>query len=247
LITISRSIILTYIATILVTLLVCFPSSLVTQAQSDTAFTSTEKFEIPTHNSTINFAINGSFEQASIENDMWIFTGLKLSNLPRQEKQNLTVSAQDSNITITLFQKFNTTIGGARLRYVVSGQGKQIFNIGLLPKDGDWSVTFNGVYIAKNDGWEISSDGKVTVTGATSLTNITITCYSSPPSLRDSLKQPFIQQHSVAIATAIALTTTIILVIFIRISVKKAWARSVPIINRISLINKRLTKTVKEK
>ncbi len=146
---------------------------------------------------------------------------MSLSNLPLQEKQNFTVSAIDSNVKITLFQKFNTTIGGARLRYVVSGKGEQIFNLGLLPSDGDWSVTFNGVYIARNEGWTISSDGKVTITGADSLTNITLTCYSSPLSLRDSSKQPFIQQHSVAIATGIATAITVILVIAIRVKRKE--------------------------
>ncbi len=197
------------------------PWILIAQAQTDTAFTSTSKFDIPTHNSTISFAVNGTFAKTSLENGTWTFTGLRLSNLPRQEKQNLTVSAQDSNVTITLFQKFNTTTGGARLRYVVSGQGKQIFNLGVLPKEGEWSVTFNGVFMAKNDVWGISPDGTVTVAGATSLTNVTITCYGVPPSLRDSSNQPFYQQRSVVIVTAIAVAITVILAVAIRIKRKE--------------------------
>jgi hypothetical protein len=219
--TIRRNKILTYIAVILVIALVCFRSSFVAQAQTDTAFTSTDKFDIPTYNSTISFAVNGTFAKASLENGTYTFTGLWLRNLPRQEKQNLTVYAQDSNVTITSFQKSNTTAGVARLRYVVLGQGKQTFNLGVLPQDGEWSVTFNGVYMTENGAWDISPTGAVTVEGAASLTNVIITCYGFPASLREGSNQPFYQQHSVAIVTAIAVVIAVILAVGIRIKRKE--------------------------
>lgn len=208
--TISKNKSLTYLAMILFVTAIFSQSNLYIQAQTETTFTPKDNFNIPTQNSTINFASKGTYATAKLEKNTWNFTGLKLSSLPPQDKPNLKISSKDSNLTITLFQKFNTSTGGARLRYNVTGQGKQTFNLGILANYGEWTVTFNGVYVAKNDKWNISPDGTITVTGATSLTNITITCYGLPPSLRDLSNQPFYQQHSVAILTAITMTITII-------------------------------------
>lgn len=133
-----------------------------------------------------------------------------------QGLENLKVSAQDSNVIIRSCQTFNTTFAGARIRYYVEGQGKQIFNIGALPKGGEWSVSFNGVFIGENDGWSVSRDGTVIVTGANSNSNVTIAYYTFLGSYADSSNLPIYQGHSVAIVTAVAIGIAVVVALIIR-------------------------------
>jgi hypothetical protein len=190
----------------------------IAQAQTDTTLKPTDKFGIPEYNSSISFATSGTYERASLENGTWNFVNLRLNNSQLLEKLTLRVSAQDSNVTITSYRTFNTTIGGVYvLGYNVTGQGNQTFNFGLNPIGGDWGVIFNGVFMVENDGWRVSPDATLTITGATA--NVTILYYSFPDSFGgngNSSNQPIYQQHSVAIITAVAVAITVILTIAIR-------------------------------
>lgn len=184
------------------------------QAQTEITFTSKDKFGIPASNGTITFAANGTYTWASLENGIWNFVNLRLDNSQPLEK--LEVSAQNSNVTITSYRSFNATLRGALLGYIVEGQGKQTFNLGLDPKRGEWSVIFNGVFMGEGDGWSTLPEGTLTITGATY--NVTIAYYSFLDYFevdRDS-DQPLFQQHSVVIITTVALATTVILTLAIR-------------------------------
>ena len=196
------------------------------QAQTVTAFTPTDRFDIPDYNGTIRFAVNGTYTEASRESGTWSFVNLRLSNSQSAEKLGLKVSAKDSKVTIASCQINNSTFGGAivrgaRLRYTVVGQGTQVFDLGLDPKGGDWNVIFNGIYKGENDGWSLSPDGTLTVTGATA--NVTISYYGFPGSFGgngDGFNEPILKQHSVVIITTVAVATAVLLA-----AVIKAWKR----------------------
>jgi hypothetical protein len=195
---------------IIVLSLSCF--SLFARGQSETAFTTTDKFNIPgtSSPSTISFSINGTYMQASIENGAWKFVGLSFRNSTQQGKLNLTVSAQDSNLTITSYRTStagNTTMGNVRINYIVEGNGTQTFNFGTIPKGGYWNIIFNRVYIGQHEGWDVSPDGTLTVTGAASRSNVTVVYYTVPKVVEDISNQPIYMQHSVAFATGGAVTS----------------------------------------
>jgi len=193
-------------------------------AQSDVNFTPTDSFDIPASNGAISFAVNGTYSQASLINGIWNFANLRLDY--SHPLENLEVSAQNSKITIRSYWRFNTTLGTALLRYRVEGQGKQTFNIGLDPKRGEWSVVFDEVYMGEGDGWSMSPDGTLTITGATS--NVTVWYYGFPGSIigDGSSNQPFYEQHSVAGATAVAVAITLAFAIAIRIRNQKRLGKT---------------------
>src|SRR4030066_1368720 len=86
------------------------------RGQSETAFTPTDKFDIPVNNGSISFAVSGTYEQASLENGAWSFLNLRLSNSQTPEKLSLKVSAKDSEVTINLCQIINSTFAGEIVR-----------------------------------------------------------------------------------------------------------------------------------
>jgi hypothetical protein len=65
--------------------------------QYETVITPTDKFDISVNNSSVSFAVDGTYEQASLENGVWSFVNLGLSNFQSAEKLNLKVSAYDSS------------------------------------------------------------------------------------------------------------------------------------------------------
>lgn len=200
-------------AAILIIALTLLLACLIARVQADTTFAPTDKFGILSNNSTISFSMGGSYVRASLENATWSFVGLMFNY--SQQPLNLGVSAQDSNVIITSYRTFNTTFRGVLLRYRVEGQGKQTFYIGVL-KGGEWSVSFNGVFIGENDSWSVSRDGTVMVTGAASHSNVTIAYYTFLDSFEDNSNLPFYQQHSVAIITAVAVAIAVVLAVAIR-------------------------------
>jgi len=221
---IIRNAILTGIAAILMITSVLPWGCIITQAQTETIFKPTDKFDIPENNSTINFAADGTYVRASLDNGAWHFVDLHLNfvdfllnNSQRPEKLTLKVSAQDSNVTIRAYQILNITTStrGIYLRYNITGQGSQTFNFGFIPKGGEWDIIFNGVAKGENDGWRISPDATITITGATA--NVAITYYRLPPYFEDTSNQPVYQQHSLAIITAVAIMIIVILTVVIKI------------------------------
>ena len=211
---INKNPILTSITTFFLIVLVLPWVCFITQAQTDTAFKPTDNFDIPALNSTISFATGGTYERASLENNAWKFVNLRLNNTG--PLQNLTVSAQDSVVRITTYQRFNTSVTAARLRYTVVGLGKQAFNFGFVVKEGGWSVVLNGRFMAENEGYQVAPDRTITVTGATANASISYFNLDALGGTADNPNLPFYQKHSVAIATGVVVTVAIFLTVIIR-------------------------------
>jgi len=191
-----------------------------TLAQTDTSFTPADKFSIPSYNGSISFAVNGTYANATLKNDIWTFTNLRLNN--SQMIENLLVSAQNANVTIFWAQVSNTTFRGAFLSYMVEGQGTQTFNFDLNIEGGEWSVLFNEAFIAEGEGWTLSPDHTLTITGATG--NVTLLYISLEGRRGNSADLPFYEQHSVAIATAAAVAAIVVLTAGVRAKRRKDLA-----------------------
>jgi hypothetical protein len=146
--------------------------------ENNITFTSEKQFAIPSSNSTVAFASGGSYANASLEGGVWDFSGLfvngGLSVLPNTNGVNFSVSANNSEVTITHLDVLNMAPPApGRLDYSVSGVGSQAFNLhyarlGLI----DWTATIDGVVKAKGEGWTVTSDGWLTVTDAASTVSI---------------------------------------------------------------------------
>lgn len=183
---------------------------LAAQTQSGLVLNPADNFAIPELDGNISFVLNGTYAGASLENGTWSFVNLQIRN--SLEPQNLSVSANNCNVTITSYQTFNITIVGTFLTYLVMGQGNQTFHFSSLQKGGDWTVAFNGSFIGENEGWAMSPDGSLIVTKAPSGSNVTLAYFVFPEDLGgngNNSKLPFYQQHSVVVATGIAAAITL--------------------------------------
>ena len=192
-------------------------------AETETAFTPDNKFEIPQNNSSISFSTNGTYEMASLKKGTWIFGNLHFINSQGQEKIDLKVSATNCDVTVDYYMIYDRIFDGenvkrARLRYTIFGYGTQIFNLGLDPKAGQLDAILDGEWVGKNRGWTHSSDGTFTVTGATE--NVSLLYYGYPGSDEDN-KNVF-NNHSVVIASTFSFGIVIFLAVVIaRRKVKK--------------------------
>lgn len=169
----------------LVAFLVAFlvvPASFAQENEQSIAFSSQTEFPIPSLNGSVNFAMGGSYTYAALDNGVWNFAGLNLLgsgnavSFPMPTGFNLSVSASNSNLTITRFTRLNIfpPVGSGGIEYTVSGLGAQTFNLYYYhDKWLNYSVQIDGVAKAENDGWNVTDDGWVTVTGATSHVKIT--------------------------------------------------------------------------
>jgi hypothetical protein len=216
----SNSAVLTGVVAALVLILVLLQPCSFALAQTDTSFTPADKFSIPLYNGSISFAVKGTYANATLKNDMWTFTNLRLNN--SQMVENFAVSAQNSNVTVFWAQVSNTTIRGAFLSYFVEGQGTQTFNFDLNIEGGEWSVLFNEVFIAEGEGWTLSPDHTLTITGATG--NVTLMYIYLGERRGNSSNLPFYEQHSVAIATAAAVAVIVVLTVSVRAKHRKDLA-----------------------
>jgi hypothetical protein len=181
-------------------------------AQTAVTFTSTDQFSIPQKNGLINFAVNGSFSSATMENDTWFFRDLRLRNA--QTMGNLTVSVENSNMTIYSYRGSTFIGAGGTLRCLIQGQGKQTINLGLNTTQpthpSEWYITTPGpnnrtVFLAENEGWTLMPDNSVVITGITG--NLSLTHYSGF-SVPDNSNLPFYEQHSIIIITAALVVVT---------------------------------------
>ena len=142
------------------------------------AFTPATQFPIPTANGAVSFAQTGYYENAALVNDAWVFTHLQLD--PQQAgllsdsstTANLNITTQDSNITLTSFERLLTPdsydqrntgswLTAGWLNYTVSGVGRQIIKIQF--NLANWTVPsqddINGTYTWPM-GVQVYIDGK---------------------------------------------------------------------------------------
>jgi hypothetical protein len=171
-----------------------------TKAQTTTTFTSTDEFSIPEFNGFINFAVNGSYTTATLQNHSWTFTGLSLNN--SQYRGALTVSAENSNVTITDFRPSGIVGRSQVIRYITQGQGTQTVNLHLnqtTPTHGsEWMVILSpSIFLSEGSGWNLQSDNTVLLNGLVG--NVTVFHYVLD--IPDDSGLPFYLQHSVALIT----------------------------------------------
>jgi hypothetical protein len=179
-------------------------------AQSEIMFLHNENFSIPNSNGAFSFVAGGSYENASLKDGVWSFTNLYLDNSGWIE--NLKVSARDSNLIITSVQTFIDETFAALLSYTVIEDGSQSFDLGIDSLRGVWSVSFEDVFIAENDGWSLASDNTITITGASE--NVTIFYFifpDQPGTGLDNLTSSIYSLHSVLILTAVIVVATLII------------------------------------
>ena len=143
-------------------------------------FSPQTKFSIPPTNGSVTFAMGGSYSNVTLEDNMWNFTGLNLngesSSLPIVSGAWLSISAEDSQMTITKFNRLNVfpPMGSGNLEYTVSGTGVQTVNIHYYYNEWlNYTVTIDGQARAENDGWSVTKDGWLTIIGANSQVKIT--------------------------------------------------------------------------
>lgn len=191
-------------------------------AQTTTPFTASTPFSIPACNATIYFAIDGSYSQAALENDTWVFSGLVFINSVTLNSFN--VSAQDCNVTLYFSELFRGYLRGQEaglLQYNLTGPGIQRFNFGLSPsftanpRYRDLMVRFSSEFFTNSsevarlgEGWQLASDGTVTVDGAVTGASIMYVDYSN---MYKDTSLPFYLQHSVTL-TAVSLMFAVVVI-----------------------------------
>ena len=163
--------------------------------------------------------MNGSYSQAVLDNDTWVFTNLQLND--SLELQSLRFSAQNCNVTIVSYQESGISTESVRLSYTVEGVGNQAVNLGLGPQaetfgSASWNVGVGSNHFESvGTDWKLLSDGTVVVSGSTG--NVTVTHYFFVSSLAGSSNLPFYVQHSVGIAVAIIFIATVLMASLIKV------------------------------
>jgi hypothetical protein len=179
------------------------------QAKNTTAFAPDTPFVIPERNGTIYFGGNGTYSEAQLANNSWVFRNLQLTNSPTVAF--LCVSTENSNITISSFAGIITTQNSGAIHYNVTSAGTQTFNFGLNPafaenpKSHLLTVRFNQSqypdYHPEGDGWGLSTDGTITVSHAVNDAYIFYRDFSSQ--LPDETL-PFYQNHAVLVLALVS-------------------------------------------
>ena len=200
------------------------------RAQTQQTFTTADKFSIPNLNGTISFAVNGSYSEATLNNNTWTFKDLTLNNqsVPGfglndfSSVGNLMFSTQNSNVTILAYLTLSSSFPVNLLSYTVEGKGKQMVNLELgtsSPSSPDeWSVIVpNNVVLAEGQGWTIFPDNTLIIT--TPASNITVAHFGSITPTKSNL--PFYIQHSIALTMVAILAIVVTLALIIRANMNK--------------------------
>ncbi|MCL5876410.1 MAG: hypothetical protein M1540_01190 [Candidatus Bathyarchaeota archaeon] len=200
-----------------------YPSA---QAQNATPFTPNDKFIIPQLNGSLNFAFNGTYTSAALQNDTWFFTDLTLNrNNSSLRLGNLDISVKDSNITIFTFYSDRLSAQFNRfgsIRYFAEGAGTQTINLNINTTDqthsSEWGVINPaGVFLAEGKDWQLLPDNTVIVYGRTG--NVTVSHYGFGVDSGSTL--PFYMQHSVALGLLAVLAVTVAAATIIRFNIRR--------------------------
>ena len=198
-----------------------FCSVVYVEAQSEGSFTFEDVFEMPSKNSSIRFAANGTYEAATLADGVWSFQNLYMPDSRGIEKLNLTISATDCDLTVYRYRGTPYQYGVALLewvifRYSISGQGTQVINLGFDPDNSQLDVILDGEFAARNQGWTKSDDGTLTITGSNS--NVTLWYIGHPePSEDDS----FLSEHYLLIVSIAFLAVIVVLAVVIKYRKRK--------------------------
>jgi hypothetical protein len=202
------------------------------QAQTPTAFISTNEFPIPTQNSTITFALDGTYSAAILENGTWTFKDITFDN-PKvpffdltgiKSVGNLEISARDCNITIWIYLNVHYTYPIVLVSYFSQGTGTQTVNLGLNntqpTSSSEWSVVVNeNVFLAEGQGWKLLPDDSLVITPPNA-GNITVMHFDfNDPEVQKNL--PFWMQHFVLLLIGVVLAVTAGVAVLIRIRLSR--------------------------
>lgn len=189
-------------------------------AAATTSFTPQDVFRIPELNGNVNFAFDGSYTDAKLENNVWIFDGLELNNTEVVQQygftdftplRNLKVSAQNSNVTLLAFLSFNFSFEIEMVAFNVEGWGTQTIDLGLNDTQtrsiAEWSImTDNGAtFLAEGSGWTLLNDNSIQVDYGPGNMSV-IHYYLTDPSMANL---SFLAQHYVTILTGAVLAATL--------------------------------------
>ncbi len=192
---------------------------------TSTAFTTADNFSIPEKNGNINFAFNGAYTEAKLENGTWTFEGLVLNNSQAvqaygfpdiQSLGNLKISAENSNVTVLALLSFNYSTQVDILSFTVEGWGTQTVNLCLNTTTrsvAEWSVLADegATFLAEGVGWKLLDDNSVVVSDRVG--NVTVMhYYLSDPSMANL---SFLMQHYVIILVAVVLLVVVVVAVLI--------------------------------
>ena len=184
-------------------------------------FTSEDTFAIPEQNSSINFAFDGTYVFSNLNNNVWRFQNLikndhSFTNSP---KWYFSISARDCNVVITNHYppKVSNGVEGI-INYTVTGIGTQSIDnnydsLGSFD-EMNYTVYVDGVKRDENEGWTVTDDGWLTISGATS--NVTILYHQIIPEWIRDAPEPgggLIDDHDEDVITRASNVILIMLVI----------------------------------
>lgn len=215
-----------------IVLLMLFNFAPITQAKTEIRFTPAEKFSIPDLKGVIGFGTNGSYSEAKLENNSWIFKDLKLDKTQIisdlgfdyvESIGDLKFSTEDSNVTILAYLSINYSFPVEILSYSVEGQGKQTakFSLDLSSQSevSEWSVIVpDNIFLSEGQGWNFMYDGTIVVTSTAD--NVTIAHFDFMNSVDSNVF--FFLQHSIALLTAIILVIVVLAAIVIKVRTRKS-------------------------
>jgi hypothetical protein len=161
-------------------------------ANAVTIFSSNDSFAIPDDNSQIRFAAGGSYDQATLKDNAWVFDGLNFE--AAHNVTGFSVFAKDCNVTITGLSGIDWFDQIGWVTYNVTGVGSQIFGLSSLNGDGGfvnrYVVFIDGVNKTEGEGWTYTARS-FTVTGAKVNVSIGYTFIYNPVTLEpESTSQP---------------------------------------------------------
>jgi hypothetical protein len=187
------------------------------EAQNVTRLSPKDVFENPAVNGSIRFSVNGTYANAMLKDDMWVFNNLTLSG--SRFSGVLKFSAKNCNVTIHAFRS-NV------IRYTVEGIGEQVINLGSNSSRpshvSEWSViNQDSVFFAEGKHWQLLPDDSMVVCNL--LGTLTVMRYNYGYPVNEG---PFYLQHSIVILTSIILTITVTIAVVIKLKTKQLWGVS---------------------
>ena len=196
--------------------------------QAKEMFSTEDRFEFPENNGVLQFANVGEYDSAKYENSFWKFENLRLNYslgtraVPFSSQEfSFDISVKDSSVTIFSCRNYNSTFGampvkGAWIGYNTVNKGTQSFDLGFETWEGEYSVVLEDIFLGKGDGWSVSSEGIVTITGLTG--NITLFFWGHPEPYIDTQvnSSSFLEQHYVIISIGIVVFATCSVALIVR-------------------------------
>ncbi len=185
------------------------------QTEVKTVFTPSDTFFSPSSNGSVQFATNGNCSNITLAEatGVWTFSGLQLSNSPWPA--NISIKAENCNMTIYYVYSFNITRRNIYVTFFVSGEGRQsitFWDFQRQTSSAEWSVIVPGssgsmVWLSEGQNWDLLPNNTISVHGVTG--NITLARYSVGGATIDR-NLPLYLQHSITIITAVVLVGIVV-------------------------------------